>query len=438
LYNSSSPEGAQIASYYAQVHPGARQLALTGLPADEQVTWDVYLDIIRPQVLAGLDSSVDCIVTTKGLPLRIYNPRGSGSWNEYSSLESELARVDTVTTRTLMGNQAYLLPAALGGNPLALNPYYYAGAAFSYGAYGMRLTARLDGFSVSDVKAAVDGAQRAVVGRPGYAFLVDDDPNAPASSADKMQNLSSNVLAPRGVPYGYDATDAFLRDAAGPVIGYVSHGVHGGAPGDYVLNSQTGLRFVPAPGAVFHTWESFNAWTFDLARVGQMPQRQGLLAEWLRLGGAVGTGHVQEPGASAFNVANEDRMFEMLLSGYSWVESAWNATNQLSFVNTVVGDPLMRLRQWAPGDCDLDGDVDMIDVSMIEAAYGSTLGDGRYTWRADMNADGSVNNWDLEFIRLYYTAPPDGSEGAVPIPEPGCLVLLVLSALLPPRRRRRL
>jgi uncharacterized protein (TIGR03790 family) len=438
LYNPASPDSVQIASAYAQVHPGVQQLALSNVPTSEDVSYDVYLNTIRPQVLSALTPSIDCIVTTKGLPLRITNPKmgGYSSWNVYSSLESELTRVDTIGTRQLMGNQAYMLPAPIG-NPLALNPYYYADHAFDYGTDGIRLTSRLDGFTVADVTTAINRARKAVIGRPGYVFLVDDDPSAPGAPADKMANLVNGVLAPENVPYIYDATGTFVREATGPVLGYVSHGVYGGAPGDYLVNPDTGLKITPAAGAVFHTYESYNAYTFDPSAVGQMPMRQGLVAEWIRLGGAAGVGTVQEPGVSSFNITNEDRMFQMLLDGYTWAEAAWNATAQLSFVNTVVGDPLMVFKTWVQGDTDLDGDVDLFDVAAVKAAYGRHAGEPGYNLMADMNANGVVDFWDLSFVKSHYTGSlPRAPTADVTLPEPTCLSLLLLGGLAVARRRR--
>ena len=432
LYNPASAESVQIANYYAQVHPGVSQLALTGVPTTEQVTWDVYLTNIRPQVVPALTPSIDCIVTTKGLPLRIYNPKvGSGTWSVYSSLESELARVDTIDTRQKMGNQAYW------SNPLALNPYYDADRSFDHETDGTRLTSRLDGFTVADVTAAINRAQKAVLNRPGYTFLIDDDPDARGAPADKMENLVNNVLLPAGVPYTYDQTDTFVRDATGPVLGYVSHGIYGGAPGDYLANPTTGVTISPAAGAVFHSYESYNAYTFSQGSIGQMPARQGLVAEWLALGGAAGVGHVQEPGVSSFNITNEDRMFQMLLDGYTWAEAAWNATQQLSFVNTVVGDPLMCFEQWVGGDSDLDGDVDLFDVSAVKAAYGKHVGDPGYNLMADMNANGVVDFWDLSFVKSHYTGSGPRAPSDITLPEPSCLAALALAGLGYLARRTR-
>ena len=104
------------------------------------MTVSTYLQIIRPQVRAALDDSVDVIVTSKGLPLRIYNPYtpstfpysytdSSGqqhtvfadTYKRYSSLESELTRIDTFGTWKQMGDQTWWYPPE-GSNPSANPP----------------------------------------------------------------------------------------------------------------------------------------------------------------------------------------------------------------------------------------------------------------------------------------------------------------------------
>ena len=437
IYNADSAEGAQIASHYTQVHPGVTTLALDNVPLTEQVDWDVYLDVIRPQVLAALDDSIDCIATTRGLPLRISNPEtGSyASWNRYSSLESELARIDTINSRELMGNQAFYMPAMFGGNPLGLNPYAYNEGPFDHQTYGTRLTARLDGFSAAEVNAAVTRAQKLVLGRPGFGFLVDDDPNAPGSSADTMENLVNTVLPDAGVDFTHDDTDAFVTQAPGAVQGYTSHGRHGGAPEGYILDEENGLTFDLAPGAAFYTYESFNAYSFQ---EGGNRAGQGLIAEWIRRGGSAGVGFVEEPGVGDDNLTTVDSLFGRLLQGYSWAEAAWNTTTQLSFVNTVVGDPLMTYKPWVQGDADLDGDVDMMDITAVKASYGKAAGQAGYNLMADMNADGLVDLWDLTFVKFNYTGP-NGSNPPEPggsIPEPATLLIIALGAAAIIGRRR--
>jgi uncharacterized protein (TIGR03790 family) len=467
LYNASSPDGQAIADYYAQVHPGVTTLAITDVPAAEEVSYDVYLNQIRPQVLGALTPDTQCIVTTKGLPLRLSNPKPSPysyAWKSYSSLESELTRIDTINTRDLMGNQDWQ-HAAPTGNPLASNPYYYANASFSTQAYGTRLTSRLDGYTVADVEGAIDRAQKAVL-RPGYTFVLDDDPTAPAAAIDRMPELAANVLAPRSIDYTYDNTDTFVTNTSAgamrEVLGYVSHGVYGGGARATTADSrsyiQTQLAFKPAPGAVFSSWESYNAYSFT---PGVNKAGLGEVAEWLHVGGTAGVGNVEEPCVDMANVTNEDRLWSMLLAGYTFGEAAWNATRQLSYVNTVVGDPLMVLKPWVPGDVDLDGGVGLGDLAAVKAAYGSKVGEDRYDFFADMNLDGCVNLSDLAFVKARYgnhdsvmlpradslsllvnEVPAtmwdiDSPEFIATLPEPATLSLLALGALALGRRRKR-
>lgn len=463
LYNQASPDGLQIANYYAQVHPGVQLLGLSGLGTSEQISADDYLGIIRPQVISALTPTTDVIVTTKGLPLRIQvtesEPSGFpptytdafgvnrtiASWKPYSSLESELADVDRVASWQMMGDQSY----SLGGH-FASNPYYGSTASFSHATTGTRMSARLDGFNVADVEASINRAQNAFIGpmnTPGgpFHFLVDNDPTK--SYGVVMNNLVTNVLTPAGLPVTYDNTSAFVSSTTGPLMGYVSHGANQASTpqfppgaGSYIVNA---LNITPANGAVFHTWESYNAETFV---EGGNHGFQGLVGEWLAEGGTAATGNVQEPGASWSTVTNEDKMFQALLAGKSWAEAMWSATRQLSYVNTVVGDPLMTWRQLLAGDANMDGRVDMNDLATIGAHWGSTVSPGGAGWYAgDLNGDGIVDVLDFKILGSTWgqispwatTAPQTGGPTAAPFsllfdgthatPEPSSCVLLALA-----------
>jgi uncharacterized protein (TIGR03790 family) len=419
LYNLASPEGVEIANYYSQVHPGVHLLGLNGLGTSESITANDYLSTIRPQVLSALTPSTDVIVTTKGLPLRIqvtqpappsqwpnaptYTDafgvnRAIASWKPYSSLESELANIDRVASWKMMGDQSY----SIGGH-FAANPYYGSNASFSHAATGTRLSSRLDGFNVADVEGSIDRAQNAFIGPTNstggpFHILVDNDPSK--SYGVIMSNLVNNVLTPAGIPVTYDNTTAFVTSTPGPLMGYVSHGAnqtnmpqYPAGEGSYIIN---GLNIAPANGAVFHTWESFNAETFV---EGGNHGQQSLIGEWIAEGGTVATGHVQEPSASWSTVTNEDKMFEALLEGKTWAEAAWGATRQLSFVNTVIGDPLMTWKQLLAGDANMDGRVDMIDLATIGANWGDTVTPGGAGWYAgDLNSDGIVDVLDLALM----------------------------------------
>ena len=436
LYNSASSDSSTIAQHYASVHPGVTLLGLSNVPAGEEISAQSYLTNIRPQVIAGLTSNIDVIVTTKGLPLRIDSgnkPAGNGSWNwkRYSSLESELTRVDTIGTVDQMGDQYWAI--GQDGQPaLASNPYYKSAQSFDHDVYGTRLTARLDGFSVADVVGSIDRAQQAVVGSSPspIRFVVDDDPT---KTYDQMPSLANQVLAPRSMGYQYDNTSSFLGTSDGNVIGYVSHGNNqASTPAGYIRDSQNGLSFQIADGAVFHTWESYNGYSFV---EGGNRAGQGLVGEWLARGGSAAIGHVEEPGASVFNVANDDQIFRMMLDGYSWAEAAWGSLRQLSYVNTVVGDPLMVWHLL--GDLNDDGVLTNFDAAFFEQALADRIGFEsahpdftHYQLLGDVDQSGLFDNFDIAvFEQLLTNASGSASTAAAPVPEPSSGLLLMLGAV---------
>jgi uncharacterized protein (TIGR03790 family) len=380
-------------------------------------------DGLRKQVLDGMAGlpglpEIEVIVTTKGLPLRIDSganpdPDTYPKWKSFSSLESELTRIDSIDTITEMGNQHFLIGLPQFDRNLSSNPYYNQNGPFvrtgSDPVNGdIRLSARLDGYSLQTVKETIDRAQKTFVVPYGQFLVADDDPTA---DADQMVDTPPgeggggpgpglvNVAISSGQSFLYENTNAARTSAPGPVIGYVSHGTNDGSGGlesGYIENQ---LQFQLANGAIFLTHESWNARSF----AAEHSQTQGLIAEWLEIGGTAGLGHVHEPLNGPDNVTNEDLLYQMLLpdtnaapgeSGHTFVEAAWNATRQLSYVNTVVGDPLMRWQQWLPGDANLDGEVEFDDFFILQANW---YGNGSFA-EGDFNGDGTIDEIDFQIL----------------------------------------
>ncbi len=427
LYNAdqgADGAGAQIADYYRQARPGVHLLGLQGIDdilsgtTRELVSADNYLNVIRPQVLAGIagiPDSIDVIVTTKGLPLKIdAGAKGADSttllWRRYSSLESELTRIDSLTSKAAMGDQfIYTGFPDIDPRP-ASNPYYNANQSFSRVGSDpvngdIRLSSRLDGYSVETVKQLIDRSQRVFIAPNSPLIVADDDPSA---NVDQMVDGIPggpgpglvNAVQSAGYQNLYENTDEAITTASDPIFGYVSHGTADGSDGldaNYIENQ---LDFRIGKGAVFLTHESWNARSFD----SSVQQSQGLIAKWLEIGGSAGLGHVHEPFNGPDNVTNEDLLFAGLLppvnanpgeSGLTFVEAAWNATRQLSYVNTVVGDPLMKWQTWLPGDTNLDGKVEFKDFYTLQ---GNWLQSGSYN-EGDFDGDNKIDLNDLEILQ---------------------------------------
>lgn len=430
LYNPAWTDGTHSGDYLANYYAGQRNvpasnvIGITGLGTGEEISANDYLNIIWPQVQSALATrTIDVIVTTKGLPLRIRNdlpnpaaatgyyvytdPSGvqhtleRDGWKQYSSLESELTRISTIGVRSgsnwlnmalvQMGDQMFYDTSVPNASA---NPYYRKNTAFSHSnsTYGgLYLTSRLDGFNVNDVTTSINKAKQAFL-IPNSCYVVMDDENNP-NLVDRMTYLKT-VLVAKNQKYVYDNTPTAITTAPGLVMGYVSHGVHGSGLNSGYIPYQ--LSFGLANGSVFETHESFNAYSFQL---GGNRAGQGLVAEWIAKGGTAGVGNVEEPQAGADYEANEDQMFKMLLNGYSWGEAAWSSLREVSFVNTVVGDPLMTWRTLISGDANMDGRVGSADLALLGANWGATGQAGGALWGyGDFNCDGVVGSADLALL----------------------------------------
>ena len=86
------------------------------------------------------------------------------------------------------------------------------------------------------------------------------------------------------------------------------------------------------------------------------------------------------------------------------------------------------------GDANMDGVVNYLDYSLIDAGYTS----GATGWiNGDFNGDGVVNYLDYSLIDASYTSPDNGVGGVQAMPEPATLGLMALGLVAALLRRRR-
>ena len=90
-----------------------------------------------------------------------------------------------------------------------------------------------------------------------------------------------------------------------------------------------------------------------------------------------------------------------------------------------------------PGDANLDGTVDINDLTIVLAHYGQTSGMTWYT--GDFIGDGTVDINDLTIVLAHYgQSAGESAAGIKAVPEPSCVVLFGIAAvaLLPCAWRR--
>jgi hypothetical protein len=86
--------------------------------------------------------------------------------------------------------------------------------------------------------------------------------------------------------------------------------------------------------------------------------------------------------------------------------------------------PAMILRKYLPGDANLDGKVDINDLTIVLSHYGQT----GTTWsQGEFTGDGTVDINDLTIVLAHYGQSLGSSAGGMAaVPEPGALVLLTV------------
>ncbi|MEA3557988.1 MAG: TIGR03790 family protein, partial [Candidatus Thermoplasmatota archaeon] len=199
---------------------------------------EIALQIEQNLSERGIESRINYMVTTKGVPLKV-----SGSSNARASFDSELA---------LVGGD---YETSIHGNGWLLNPYYQDAGSFSHSRVGMRLVTRLTGYTVEEAKRLVDLAGSSY-GSRGNA-LMDLDPGKDGSSGYKIGNDwmrgADTWFEQNGYPSLLDENRTF-RTGFSDLMSYNSWGSNDGNWSyNHVYNS----------GFESGTGEQASSWTYD-------------------------------------------------------------------------------------------------------------------------------------------------------------------------------
>ncbi|MBM3740004.1 MAG: TIGR03790 family protein [Acidobacteria bacterium] len=336
VVNRNSAASSEIASYYTRARriPAANHCTI-GAPLTEWVARAVYEKEIEAPVrrcIAARPPGADPIlvlVTTQGVPLAV---EGTPSLND--GPESERASVDSELAAS------FKRPASLKGNHP--NPFFgKVQSTFDQRPFPMYLVARLAAYDVAGVKKMID---RSIAASNRGTFVFDLHEPPPGNMADGWL-VSAAAQLPRA-RVKIDSTTEVLYGEK-DVIGYASWGSNDKAR----KKRWSSFRFLP--GAVVTEFVSTNLRTLERPpanwNIGTWADRQGYFArspqsmapDYLEEGASAVTGHVAEPFLTY--APRPDYLFPAYHSGRTLAESYWTSVPALSWMNVLLGDPLMRL-----------------------------------------------------------------------------------------------
>jgi len=265
----------------------------------------------------NLQNTINYLVTTKGVPLKVNRGSTFSTTSPSSSVESELMLI--------LGNYS----SYIGGAGPQMNPYFYETANFSRAAYGIYLVTRLDAYTVQDVLALIDRSGPNLVVDPTAQFLFDQDP-AWISPLNTYMARARNTLVNKGRSVVLDSTTVYQTNKQN-LLGYMSWGSNDHYQHLYTQHAIPYNTYVA--GALAETYVSTSGRSFN-----NPPQYgQSLIVDLLAEGVSGAKGYVYEPFSNA--MAHAYILYDRYTSNYNLAESFFAASLLVSWMDVVVGDP---------------------------------------------------------------------------------------------------
>ena len=356
IENANSPTSKQIAKYYMDQRAIKKVFSIrcsdSALSAEaETIEYAAYQTNIEKPLLAFLekDASIDFIVLTKGIPIRIANaPVGFAPGRP--SVDSCIAAMDYFQRNDTL--RSLIVENDLKGIAYH-NRFWNSNERFSHAKFGGYLVTRLDGYTAAAAMALVDNAVASEKTKPTGPIFLDsmaladpvDTSKVPLSATKAgMKDMETimeigwgewNVdlfaahekLRAMGVPVELERTETFVGEKNN-LMGYASWGSN---DGKYVPANYLSIRF--APGAIAETAVSTGARTFLPTSGGQ-----SLIADLIEAKVTGVKGYCDEPFLLA--VASPSVLFDRYTRGWNLAESFYAASRFVAWEDIVIGDPL--------------------------------------------------------------------------------------------------
>jgi uncharacterized protein (TIGR03790 family) len=358
IYNLNDPDSEALANYYAARRniPPERVLSIA-CPTTEEITRDQYENTVRQPIISYLTDKnwmprmaragrvgnrfLDLIVATRndiwamvlirGIPLKIApDPSDEDGMESEPQLQSNAAAVDS---------ELALLPIfGLPKGGYVPNPFFedQINGIKQIGpelAKSMIMVTRLDGPTPADVRRMIDDSIYAEKNRLAGLAVVDSrgltDVTSGYTSGDIWLRSSHELLVKDGWTVKFDDKPEVLpaTDPCNQVALYLGWYTDT-AVGPWVTFPN---RFVP--GAIAYHLHSFSASTVRSAT-------SNWVGPLIAHGADATMGMVYEPYLAL--TPHEDIFARRLLQGAYFAEAAYASGRGLSWMLTVVGDPLYR------------------------------------------------------------------------------------------------
>ena len=323
VVNDQSAASQTIGDYFAASRgiPASRIVSISTAENEtidrQTFEQDIRLPVENFILNNKLDSEVNYIVTTKGVPLRITSVQTGA---DHASVDSELSLI--------LGPYA----DQIGAENAVQNPYENVDFPFSREMFGIYLATRLTGYSVNDVITLIDrSAQPEQFG----TFVLDVDSTKDTTTGFTFGNQwlreAAGILENTGHFVLLDETTSFVTNQTS-VLGYASWGSN-----DANTTDNGKPKFDWLPGSIAETYVSTSARTFTSPAV----YGQSLVADLIAEGATGVKGYVYEPFLSS--MAKPNILFDRYAKGYTLADSYFSASSSLGWQDVVIGDPKMAI-----------------------------------------------------------------------------------------------
>lgn len=326
IVNDNASESGAIGLYFRQARniPAVNIIHITA-PVTEIID-SAEFEIIRTQVENylinnNLVDSINYIVTTKGVPVRVeraycsYLPPNAPM--NCTTVESELA--------LLFSSES----VSIGSPGMIPNPYLNETAPFDHGTYGTYLVTRLDGFTYENVIALIDNSGPNTLVNPNSAQHIFDLINLQSAGdsayfADLCE-ASIQWLQPNGWTTNYHPENNQL-DAQSNVVDLVRY--------DYYSASNPQINYLFTNGSFAEIANTAWNFSFDPGTTQENNHLPSFIASGLT------GGHTYAYSMYFSQLLKHENFVERYFGGtHNLAEASYASIRGLSTVDLVLGDP---------------------------------------------------------------------------------------------------